>query len=78
MCETHVLHFYTVLIFVLTSRWYCHVDDDMYVNVPTLIRKLHSYNSSEKRYLGHNLLGPGRMTVGLYFELSIKIKLVIT
>ena len=66
-----------VSIFVLTSRWYCHVDDDVYVNVPTLVRKLHSYNPSEKRYLGHwltNFWGSGRMTVG---ELSIVIQVLL-
>ena len=71
---THALHFYTcvVLVFFLPSRWYCHVDDDMYINIPALIRKLHLYNPSEKKYVGYwlsNLWGSNRMSVGFYFNL---------
>jgi len=50
----------------LPYRWFCHIDDDVYVNIPNLVKKLHSYNPSDKRYVGYwltNLWGSGRMTV---------------
>lgn len=33
-------------------RWFCHFDDDNYVNVPTLVKTLQSFNSHEDVYLG--------------------------
>jgi hypothetical protein len=33
-------------------RWFCHVDDDTYVNVPELSRLLRKYNHTEDWYLG--------------------------
>jgi len=50
-------------------KWFCHIDDDVYVNIPNLVKKLHSYNPSDKRYVGYwltNLWGSGRMTNGNY------------
>ena len=41
------------LIFVLHSyQWYCHVDDDVYVNVPQLSHFLQQYDSHKPYYLG--------------------------
>ncbi|KAL3875535.1 hypothetical protein ACJMK2_033479 [Sinanodonta woodiana] len=34
------------------KRWFCHVDDDTYVNVPQLVALLQKYNHSEDWYLG--------------------------
>lgn len=34
-----------------TYRWYCHFDDDEYVNVPVLMRTLRVHK--DKVYLGH-------------------------
>ncbi|CAH1794173.1 unnamed protein product [Owenia fusiformis] len=34
------------------KRWWCHVDDDTYVNVPALLRLLRQYDSHEDWYLG--------------------------
>ncbi|GLV41719.1 fringe [Carabus blaptoides fortunei] len=34
------------------KKWFCHFDDDNYVNVPRLIRLLEDYNSQEDWYLG--------------------------
>ena len=34
-----------------TFRWYCHFDDDVYVNVPVLMRTLREHK--DKQYLGH-------------------------
>ena len=47
-------------------RWFCHFDDDQYLNVKTLSVELKKYNSSEKYYLGHRLsrLGKRRETLG--------------
>ena len=35
-----------------TFRWFCHFDDDNYVNVPALARKLRRFDSNEDWYLG--------------------------
>lgn len=34
------------------SRWFCHVDDDNYVILPSLLRLLSSYHHSQDVYLG--------------------------
>ncbi len=36
----------------MSCRWFCHFDDDVYVNVPTLMAMLHRYNSTDSLYLG--------------------------
>lgn len=33
-------------------RWFCHVDDDNYVNVPSLVQLLQQYNHVEDWYIG--------------------------
>jgi hypothetical protein len=33
-------------------RWFCHFDDDNYVNVPRLLKVLDNYNPREDWYLG--------------------------
>jgi len=39
------------------KRWWCHVDDDTYVNVNTLVRLLQRYNHTSDWYLGRPSLG---------------------
>lgn len=34
------------------KRWFCHVDDDTYLNVPTLVEVLRKYNHTSDWYLG--------------------------
>ncbi|BFZ17802.1 hypothetical protein BsWGS_20840 [Bradybaena similaris] len=34
------------------KRWFCHVDDDVYLNVPRLVEMLQGYNHREDWYLG--------------------------
>lgn len=34
------------------KRWFCHVDDDTYVNVPALVTLLQQYNDTTDWYLG--------------------------
>ncbi|CAG5129430.1 unnamed protein product [Candidula unifasciata] len=34
------------------KRWFCHVDDDVYLNVPRLVDMLQGYNHREDWYLG--------------------------
>lgn len=36
----------------LGCRWFCHFDDDNYVNVPRLLKLLDNYNPREDWYLG--------------------------
>ena len=33
-------------------RWFCHFDDDQYVNVPVLVRKLAEFPADRPWYLG--------------------------
>ena len=33
-------------------RWFCHFDDDNYVNVVTLVKTLQNFNPHEDVYLG--------------------------
>ena len=35
-----------------TCRWFCHFDDDIYVNTPALSKLLKQYNSQDSIYLG--------------------------
>ena len=37
---------------LLCFRWFCHFDDDNYVNVPRLLKLLDNYNPREDWYLG--------------------------
>ncbi|KAJ8318897.1 hypothetical protein KUTeg_003988, partial [Tegillarca granosa] len=34
------------------NRWFCHVDDDNYINIPQLINLLKNYNHLEDWYIG--------------------------
>ena len=36
------------------KRWFCHLDDDTYVNVNKFLQLLDRYNSSENWYIGKN------------------------
>ena len=36
----------------LFFRWFCHFDDDNYVNVPTLVQKLSQFDARQDWYLG--------------------------
>ena len=36
----------------LIFRWFCHFDDDNYVNVPALVRKLKQFDHNKDWYLG--------------------------
>jgi hypothetical protein len=38
----------------LYFRWFCHFDDDQYVNVPGLLRKLADFPADQSWYLGKN------------------------
>ena len=38
--------------FKTEKRWFCHMDDDNYVNIPKLIKLLQRYNHTEDWYLG--------------------------
>lgn len=45
----HILRRISVL---MCFRWFCHFDDDNYVNVPRLLKILDNYNPREDWYLG--------------------------
>ena len=40
------------MYFRLFARWFCHFDDDNYVNVPALVSTLQNLNPGEDVYLG--------------------------
>lgn len=40
-----------VIIFPIL-RWFCHFDDDIYVNIPALAELLSQFNATEEVYLG--------------------------
>ena len=44
----------------LCYRWFCHFDDDVYLNIRTLSTQLRKYNSSRRYYLGHWLSKRGK------------------
>ena len=49
-------------------QWYCHSDDDVYVNVPLLSQILQQYDSHKPYYFGRfpitrRLLGPKKEIV---------------
>lgn len=46
------LLFITLHFAVACFRWFCHFDDDNYVNVPRLLKLLDNYNPREDWYLG--------------------------
>jgi hypothetical protein len=47
-------------------RWFCHFDDDEYLNIGSLSKQLETYNSSKDYYVGHWLtkLGKEPQTLG--------------
>ncbi len=52
-----VLYTFDACVYALTTcifRWFCHFDDDVYVNVPKLTNLLGRYNPQwQKIYIGH-------------------------
>ena len=40
------------LLYWFANRWFCHFDDDNYVNIPRLVRLLADYSPQEDWYLG--------------------------
>ena len=36
----------------LSYQWYCHIDDDAYVNVPQLGKLLQKYDPHQTQYIG--------------------------
>ena len=46
-------YFFTnVFLFFVACRWFCHFDDDNYVNVPRLVDKLSQFDHRKDWYLG--------------------------
>lgn len=41
-----------LLAFRFSSRFWCHFDDDNYVNIPTLVKVLKEYHAYQDWYLG--------------------------
>ena len=41
-----------LFLFILIYRFWCHFDDDNYVNIPTLVRVLNDYHAYHEWYLG--------------------------
>ena len=51
---TSYIHLKLIIYFSFYNifRWFCHFDDDNYVNVPALVRKLKQYDHNKDWYLG--------------------------
>ena len=66
MCIDLCVHMYicsnSMSIFVRVN-WYCHFDDDMYVNLKELYKLLSQYDPSEPHYIGRNNRGPAGVKV---------------
>lgn len=41
-----------VFCVIFHSRWFCHFDDDNYVNIPKLVELLSNYSPTQDWYLG--------------------------
>ncbi|GAU91514.1 hypothetical protein RvY_03752 [Ramazzottius varieornatus] len=44
------------------AQWFCHFDDDNYVNIPNLVSLLERYNAEEASYLGKSSRARTRLT----------------
>ena len=51
-CHTSENHKITLLLFLIFIRWYCHLDDDMYLNVQNLLQLLDTLDPLSTHYLG--------------------------
>ena len=61
--DTYYLTVYFIIV-LFQCRWFCHFDDDVYVNVGELVSVLDRYNpSSEPVYLGRWPLSREKMEV---------------
>ena len=40
--------------YALFFRWFCHFDDDNYVNIPALVKKLTQFDPSKDWFLGRS------------------------
>lgn len=66
-----------------TLRWFCHVDDDNYVNVRTLVKLLSQYQHTQDMYIGKpsldrpieatERLGDNKMVCQSFFFTNINI-----
>ena len=53
MCAEFTTSLTAVIIFCGCFRWFCHFDDDIYVNMAALVATLGKYNPTEEQwYLG--------------------------
>ncbi len=52
ICLVKIFSVLYIYNFILNSRWFCHFDDDNYVNVPRLLEILSNYNPQKDWYLG--------------------------
>lgn len=41
-----------IILLFFRNRWFCHFDDDNYVNIPALVKTLQRFNFEEDVYLG--------------------------
>lgn len=64
----------TYIYVFITDRWFCHFDDDLYVNVPVLVAALKKYRSeslSDGVYFGR---WPGEV-VGKPLKDGVKVSI---
>ena len=46
------VHMLSAVVFTRRYQWFCHFDDDVYVNVKQLSNVLQKYNHNEPYYIG--------------------------
>ena len=53
ICTAHLIeHTPFTILLCFRYQWFCHFDDDMYVNVPALGRLLRQYDPHKPYYIG--------------------------
>ena len=57
-------------------EWFCHFDDDVYVNVKELSKLLSKYNSSEPLYIGRSITGHRALIVSYNNEVIFNKELI--
>ena len=66
---------YCCCIFSRRYQWFCHFDDDVYVNVKQLSNMLQKYNHNKPYYIGrwpHEIFGDGQEYLEVHPQFTCK------
>ena len=74
--HTNLMYYvYCCYIYLHRYQWFCHFDDDVYVNVEQLSNMLQKYNHNEPYYIGrwpHEIFGDGREFLEVHPQFTCK------